>query len=161
MERLIKFALVGTLGFIINTIGLTLGVRLGLCPSIAGPLGAEMAIFSNFIFNNVWTFADKKITDPGVLIPKFIQFNLLSLGSVLIQFIFLKIGEIIFGLKKFKEPFIDQQFFAKLPLLPELIQISLLEKIARKFSAYFIVYMFGIGIGLIVNFLVYSLIIWK
>ena len=97
MDHFLKFLVVGTWGFIVNTVVLIFGVRLGLTPSIAGPLGAEFAIISNFLLNNFWTFSDQKITSWSVLPGKFITFNILSLGSTLIQFIFLKVGEMIFG----------------------------------------------------------------
>jgi len=154
MDHFLKFLVVGTTGFIINTVLLLLGVKVGLKPSIAGPLGAEFAVISNFILNNFWTFSDKKITDYSVLPGKFIQFNILSFGSVVIQFSFLKIGERIFGLKKFKEPAIEADTFKPLRFFKKLPLVS-------KVSWYFIFYVAGVGIGLIVNYLIYSLIIWK
>ncbi len=142
MQHFLKFLVVGTIGFVINTVVLVFGVRTGFKPSISGPAGAELAIISNFLLNNFWTFSDKSIISWGVAIPKFIQFNILSFGSVLIQFTFLRVGEKIFGLGKFKEPFI------RYPLLDKL-------------SLYMIFYMMGVGVGLVVNFIIYSTIIWK
>lgn len=157
----LKFLVVGTIGFIINTVVLVVGVRFGLNPSMSGPLGGELAIISNFLLNNFWAFSDRRITDLGQYPVKFIEFNILSMGSLLIQFVFLKAGEKIFGLKKFKEPFVDMPWILKLPLVKDLLKISIINTLARKFSAYFIFYMAGVGTGLIVNYFVYSKIIWK
>lgn len=161
MPSFLKFLVVGTIGFIINTIGLVLGVRVGLKPSIAGPLGAEVAIISNFALNNLWTFSNKSITSWDVLPMKFIQFNILSLGSVLIQFVSLKIGETIFGLEKFKKPVLNLLFFPKLGMVKFFLGIPIFKTLSDKITAYFVFYVAGVGVGLIANYAVYSLIIWK
>lgn len=161
MSHFLKFLVVGTWGFIVNTVILVFGVKIGLSPSISGPLGAEIAIVSNFLLNNFWTFSDKKITNLGDYPIKFIQFNLLSMGSVIIQFLFLKSGEKIFGMKSFKEPFIEFPIIKNNSLVRFGMKLPLAPTIAKRFSAYFIFYMAGVGVGLIVNFIVYSQIIWK
>ncbi len=154
MEHFLKFLVVGTLGFIINTLGLVLGVKAGLRPSIAAPIGSEVAIISNFIWNNFWTFSDKVITSPQDIVFKFIQFNFLSLAAVLIQFVALRLGELLFGMVKFKEPFVNLPIFATLPFIKRI-------PLAKKFSLYFIFYIGSVGLGLVVNFTMYSLIIWR
>jgi dolichol-phosphate mannosyltransferase len=95
--QFIRFAIVGFIGFIINALGLEIFYRLGLPPGPAAALGAEMAIISNFILNNFWTFAQKKITKPGRVIYKFFQFNLTSLGAVFIQGIVVGLLAYLFG----------------------------------------------------------------
>lgn len=154
MEHFLKFLVVGTLGFIINTLGLLIGVKFGLRPSIAAPIGSEVAIISNFILNNFWTFSDRKITSAEDLVFKFVQFNILSCASVLIQFTSLRLGERIFGMKTFKEPFINLPLFAKFPFIKKI-------PMAKKFSIYFVCYVGSVGVGLIVNFTLYSLVIWR
>lgn len=149
MQNFLKFLVVGGLGFIINTVVLISGVKLGFKPSLSGPVGAELAIISNFLLNNFWTFSDRTITSWNVLPGKFLQFNFLSLGSVAIQFAFLKIGEKILGLENFKKPVL------------ELLGFSFLKPLTDKFSAYMIFYMMGVGVGLVVNFIIYSTVIWK
>ncbi|MBI3385187.1 glycosyltransferase, partial [Candidatus Gottesmanbacteria bacterium] len=72
-KTIIKFAAVGTIGFIVNTIGLELFVNLGLHPAISAALGGEVAIISNFLLNNFWTFKHRKIETKN-LVPKFFQF---------------------------------------------------------------------------------------
>lgn len=154
MEHFLKFLVVGSIGFIINTTVLIFGVRSGFRPSIAGPLGAEIAIISNFLLNNFWTFSDKTITSWDVLPSKFLTFNILSLSSVIIQFIFLKTGEKIFGLSEFKKPLSEVIHLQK--LVP-----GVLVKLNKKLTTYMVFYMAGVGVGLIVNFIIYSQIIWK
>ena len=160
-----KFLVVGGLGFVINTIVLIVGVNMGMIPANAGVLGAEIAIISNFILNNFWTFHDRKLKLDLItplrrlglesllsswsevfqvlyFIFKFIQFNVLSFGSALIQFLFLKAGEIIFGLTRYKAPILDISF-------------------VKIVSWYMIFYICGVSVGLVWNYLMYSRIIWK
>ncbi|PJE67239.1 hypothetical protein COU95_03525 [Candidatus Shapirobacteria bacterium CG10_big_fil_rev_8_21_14_0_10_40_9] len=84
-QRFLKFAIVGFIGYVINASGLEIFYRLGLAPGPAAALGAEFAIISNFTLNNLWTFAEKRISGLGKILWKFVQFNLTSLGAVLIQ----------------------------------------------------------------------------
>lgn len=166
MEHFLKFLVVGSIGFLINTTVLIIGVkRFNLRPSIAGPIGAELAIISNFVLNNFWTFSDRSITSWSVLPVKFITFNILSLGSAVIQFIFLKTGELIFGLEKYKKPILTIVPVHKIPVIngivASLLKIKIINKFSNKVTVYFMFYIAGVGVGLIVNFLVYSLIIWK
>lgn len=106
-KNFIKFGIVGALGFIVNYLALEffrgqsissstadyfmgLGndpVFSSLSHSIfwATAFATECAIISNFLFNNFWTFKEKKITETKTFITKFLQFNLTSLGAVLIQ----------------------------------------------------------------------------
>ena len=161
LTHILRFAVVGAWGFVLNTIVLVIGVRVGLRPSIAGPLGAELAIISNFILNNLWTFSDRSITSLSAIPFKFIQFNIVSLGSTIIQFVFLRVGEKVFGLQGFKQSFIETPFFRRLPLVPWIAVLPIVHPLAEKFSAYMIVYMFAVGVGMVVNFIIYSTIIWR
>lgn len=113
--RFFKFAVVGFIGFIINAIGLfvfsrvpavsflaeqlqqTFSAEFINTSGMASALGAECAIVSNFILNNVWTFKDRKITSKWLLLPKFLQFNLSSVGAVVIQFFVVGFGTSITG----------------------------------------------------------------
>lgn len=120
-----KFAVVGTIGFIINTIILVGLKSFGVHPAIGSAVGAECAIISNFFLNNMWTFQDRKVT--GVkAIGKFIQFNATSVGAIIIQSSTVYIGTLMFGM-----------------------------------WAYFYAYIFGVGLGLIWNYVMYSRVIWK
>lgn len=92
-----KFAVVGTIGFLVNAAGLEIFYRLGLHPGPAAAAGAELAIISNFTLNNVWTFAHSRITSLNKLIYKFLQFNFTSAGAILIQGIVVGVGTYFFG----------------------------------------------------------------
>ena len=83
-KKFIKFAVVGFIGYLINAIGLEVFYRMGIPPGRAAALAAELAIISNFTWNNFWTFKSESIKGWRIL-WKFFQFNLTSLGAVLIQ----------------------------------------------------------------------------
>ena len=122
-----KFATVGFIGFIINALTLRLLVELvNFSPPLATALGAELAIVSNFTLNNFWTFSQNKITSFTKLIPKFFQFNLTSLGAIIIQALVVALGDWLFGE-----------------------------------SLYMLYFVFGVGLGLIWNYFMYTHFIWK
>lgn len=107
-QRFIKFAIVGGTGTVVNMVGIevfrrtaltialaNLSLPLGDVPllkvattpsSWAAALGAELAIITNFTLNNIWTFKEEKITGFGKIVYKFFQFNLTSIGAIIIQF---------------------------------------------------------------------------
>lgn len=157
-SRIFKFAAVGGLGFVVNLVAfrlftaLKLGALVASIPGIteipylttllsdrglAVVLGAEVAILSNYIFNNIWTFKDRKIA--GVLqhVSKFLQFNLGSVGSVVIQYITMQVCLALFGiftvLHLFGFTAMSDDFYLAL----------------------------GVIIGMVWNFTVYSKIIWR
>lgn len=99
-----KFLVVGGLGFIINAV-LLVAFRewMGLSPTVANLIGAAAAIFSNFNFNNMWTFKEEKITTLGMYLAKLVQFYITSsIGVVVIQTGTIALGVRIFG---------DRQYF--------------------------------------------------
>lgn len=120
-----KFLIVGSIGFIINTVLLELFVKLGFDPTVGTAIGAECAIISNFVLNNRWTFKNRKIKGTKT-VGKFIQFNITSLGALMILSVVVWLGT-------------------------RLISMEL----------YRIWYVFGVGIGLIWNYFMYSRVIWK
>ncbi|SRR3989344_2401676 len=81
----IKFCFVGFSGFLINLLGLEIFYRLGLRPYLATAIGAEFAIISNFILNNFWSFSHKKIENKNSVFSKFLQFNTVAVGAIIIQ----------------------------------------------------------------------------
>lgn len=105
--KFIKFGIVGGFGFIINFFGLILFNRvfktvlpwpIGVVNFWANALASELAIISNFTWNNVWTFAKEKITSPKQLFGKFIAFNLSSiLGGILIPSAIVGLGTQVLG----------------------------------------------------------------
>jgi dolichol-phosphate mannosyltransferase len=82
-QKFIKFAIVGGIGFVVNIVGgrifknlLTpLILSVSLINGVANGLAAELSIISNFIWNNLWTFSEEKITGSGKIISKFLTFN--------------------------------------------------------------------------------------
>lgn len=141
-----KFALVGGIGFVITSTGsfafaalptirnmsanLVSATGWGfLNPSfLSTMLATECAIVSNFILNNFFTFADRKVVNAGNLLPKFLQFNGGSLGAVVISSVVVGVGTSISG----------EQATSKMFWL-----------------------VVATALSMIVNYLVYSKIIWK
>lgn len=95
--RFVKFGIVGFVGFLVNYLGLELLKRLGLSTYFATLFATEMAIISNFVFNNVWTFKDKAITKISDVIPQFIKFNVSSLFAVIVQPLIVTGFSLLFG----------------------------------------------------------------
>lgn len=85
IQRFLKFGTVGFLGFLVNFLGLELFKRFGMSTYFATLIATELAIISNFIFNNVWTFKDKIITKANDLVSQFVKFNVSSLFAVIVQ----------------------------------------------------------------------------
>lgn len=129
--RLIRFAVVGVVGFLVQTVVFEILLRANLSllslPFNATASAAECAVVSNFILSNFWTFSDRKLTVSQVP-AKFLQFNLGSLGSIGAQWVTVRVGTYFFG---------------------------------GGFLAVHIFYIIGIGIGMVSNYLVYSRVIWK
>lgn len=95
-KSFIKYCIVGGIGFLIQTFISKGFINLGLDPGISVSIGAEGAIVSNFIFNNVWTYRLNKITGFR-LIRKFVQFNVVALGAIIIQGVIVSAGTHYFG----------------------------------------------------------------
>ncbi|MBQ6154754.1 glycosyltransferase family 2 protein [bacterium] len=139
-HRLFKFAVAGATGALIQLVGFRL-LRQTLLPAdnqlqIANFISIELAIIANFIINGSWTFADRKLKK-SQLIPKFLQFNLGAAGSIITQML-------------------TMHLLVKLWGTGELF--SLLSLVVSKESLYQVI---GILIGMIINYFIYSKIIWK
>ncbi|MBI2195778.1 MAG: glycosyltransferase family 2 protein [Candidatus Levybacteria bacterium] len=82
-----KFLIVGGTGFIINAVVLRVLVEwYKWNPSYANLAGAALAIFSNFNFNNLWTFRHRRIKSLGLYFWKMLHFYATSsFGVVFIQ----------------------------------------------------------------------------
>lgn len=118
-KNFLKFGIVGAFGFAINAVALELFANsqitqifssnfsefqehsllhfLSNQSAWAAAFSAELAIVSNFLFNNFWTFSENKITSPFKFFWKFLQFNLTSVGAIIIQFIVIGWAVKIFG----------------------------------------------------------------
>lgn len=97
----LKVCIVGTIGFVINTVILETMVQLGFHPAWGSAAGAECAIISNFLLNNTWSFGTRKITGFR-LIRKFFQFNMASFGAILLQAGTVYIGTQTFGVQQYR-----------------------------------------------------------
>ncbi len=135
--RILRFIIVGGLGALIQLSTLAI-YRQALPFQLAFFLSIETAIVSNFFLSNLWTFGDRKLKLSQIPI-KFIQFNIASAGSILIQQAVAFLGERFIGLKPL---FI-------LPILPISVDTGMMFAVT------------GILIGMFWNFFAYSKIIWK
>lgn len=157
-SRLFKFLMVGGLGFVVNFIAfrvftaLALGKLLFSIPGyneatflhgvfsdrgLAVILGAEMAILSNYTLNNIWTFKDRKIKGVLAHLSKFAQFNLGSVGSVVIQYLTMQAAVALLGVFT----------------VFSLFGISIMS------DDFYLAA--GVLIGMIWNFTVYNKVIWR
>ncbi len=91
-----KYVVVGGIGFLIQTFVSKILILSSFNPGVSVSVGAEGAIISNFILNNLWTFSHKKINNNRI-VSKFIQFNLVSVGAILIQGVVVGVGTHFFG----------------------------------------------------------------
>ncbi len=134
-----KFLVVGGLGFVVNFIVLkVLHDSSKWDPFWANLVGAGIAIFSNYNFNNLWTFKDQKISGFGTYIWKMVQFYATSAFGV----IFIQSGTIFIGDK--------------------LIGPDILLHVGPLHVRYYLLYfVLGTGLLLIWNFFIYSKFIWK
>lgn len=98
-ERFIKFAFVGLLGFFVNFIFLRIFRSFGLSEVLVWLFATELAIINNYTLNNIWTFKESKIGGLKRTIVKFSQFNLTSIGALVIQSVFGPIGVSIVGVQ--------------------------------------------------------------
>lgn len=86
-----KFLVVGGLGFAINAVMLRFLVEnFGWHPSAANLAGAVVAIFSNYNFNNLWTFKKHRVKSVREYFVKMAQFYMTSASGV----IFIQTGTI-------------------------------------------------------------------
>lgn len=96
-QRFIKFGMVGFAGYLVNAITLWLFTKWNWPGPLAWGVSTELAIINNFIFNNLWTFKEEKITGLGMLGKKFVQFNATSAGALVIQTVFGTLSDVTFG----------------------------------------------------------------
>lgn len=95
--KIVKFGLVGALGFVINLLFLRMFRYLGFNEILVWVFSTELAIINNYVFNNAWTFKESEIKGLKITILKFLQFNLTSAGALVIQSVAGPIGTSIIG----------------------------------------------------------------
>lgn len=135
--RIFKFLAVGSLSALLQLVFLEIW-RQFFSYQIANILAIEGSIIFNFILSNLWTFKDRKLKLKQVPF-KFIQFNLTSVGSILIQILIAFLGVTFIGIK---------DLFV-LPIINHQLDTGPIFSVA------------GILIGMFWNFFAYSFIIWK
>jgi dolichol-phosphate mannosyltransferase len=97
-KQFLQVCVVGGIGAVVQFSFFNL-LRNSFDPAFANAIAVEFAVISNFVINNVWTFKEDKIafSKAGKLLGKFLVFNLVSLGSIFIQFVVMKLGVGILG----------------------------------------------------------------
>ena len=98
-QRFIKFGVVGFAGYVVNASTLWLFTKQQLPGPLAWGFSTELAIINNFVFNNIWTFKSDKIQGIKKLLLKFFQFNLTSLGALIIQTTVGSLSDYFFGVQ--------------------------------------------------------------
>ncbi len=93
----LKYGITGFFGYLINAISLEVFYQKGFHPAVAAAIGAELSIIFNFVVNNFWAFSEHRITHPWKVLLKFPQFNLISLGSLVIITSVIWVGTHLFG----------------------------------------------------------------
>ncbi|MBF8250319.1 MAG: hypothetical protein HW400_920, partial [Candidatus Levybacteria bacterium] len=108
-----KFLVVGGIGFAINAAALRVLVEyFKWHPASANLAGAVIAIFSNYNFNNLWTFKSSKASGIPEYFIKLIGFYLSSaIGVIFIQTGTIFLGTHLFGQKNYFIYFIIGTFF--------------------------------------------------
>jgi dolichol-phosphate mannosyltransferase len=136
-HKIFKFVMVGGLGALIQLVTLELWRQVAPY-ELASILSIECAVVSNFILNNIWTFADSKLSVKQLPL-KFLQFNLASAGSIGIQYVIALVGKYVIGI---------HELFV-LPVIGKSIDTGIVFAIV------------GILIGMVWNFFAYTKFIWK
>jgi len=102
-----KFLVVGGIGFIINAVILVMLHNAHVSATLSNLAGAAVAIFSNFNFNNLWTFKQQKISGIGQYLTKLLHFYASSaFGVIVIQTGTIWLGERLIGEKYYFDFFL-------------------------------------------------------
>ncbi len=97
--KFLKFGTVGFLGFVVNFLFLRLFRNLGFTETLSWVFSTELAIVNNYVLNNAWTFKESEIKGLSKTIQKFLQFNLTSVGAIIIQSILGPLGVKLVGVQ--------------------------------------------------------------
>lgn len=83
LEKIIKYAIVGGLGTIVNE-GVLLLLKLYIPIAIALAIAIEVSILFNFILNDIWTFKEMR---KGSILTRAWKFHVSSLVGGVVQYI--------------------------------------------------------------------------
>lgn len=94
-----KFLVVGGTGFIIQIVIYQILVNATKFPlGIDTVISAQLAIFSNYNLNNLWTFKERKAANLGEYVLKMAGFfGTSNIGVIIIQSGIVQLGEILYG----------------------------------------------------------------
>ena len=140
-HRVFKFAVTGAIGTLVQLVSFaflrhTFFISESLL-QIANFISIELAIISNFIINGTWTFQDRRLQSHQI-IPKFFQFNLASVGAIIVQLLTMQLCLWLWG-----DGFAFS-FFSLFTVAKENIYQLL-----------------GIGISMFLNYFLYNQYIWR
>jgi dolichol-phosphate mannosyltransferase len=98
-QKLVKFLVVGGFGFMVNAMTLRMLVEYGhWIPATANLVGAVLAIFSNYNWNNLWTFRTKRVKGLSQYFKKLLHFYATSsFGVIVWQTGAIFLGDWLFG----------------------------------------------------------------
>ncbi len=83
--RFLKFAAVGASGVLVNLGSLALFTSFGAIETLASALAIQVSILTNFLFNETWTFSDRR-AGSGPL-ARLGRFQLVSLAAAAMQWL--------------------------------------------------------------------------
>jgi dolichol-phosphate mannosyltransferase len=104
MGRFIRFGLVGFSGvFVDMAIFYLLLDKLGLGLTLSAVLSAEVAMFNNFLWNDVWTFGDISRHQPGwrQWFERFVKFNGICLAGLILNVLLVNLLFNVFGINEY------------------------------------------------------------
>lgn len=95
-KTFIKFAVVGFTGTLVDFAFYKLFINgFGILPATAKGFSAEMGVINNFTWNNFWTFKYRKTNTN--MFQKFVIYNLVSVGGIIIGVLIVKLLFNMFG----------------------------------------------------------------
>ena len=161
-SRVFKFVITGGVGTLVQLASFAL-LRATVFSGeswlqVANFISIELAIISNFIINGLWTFGDRRL-DKKQLLPKFLQFNLGSAGSVVIQLLIMQLFVSLWGQGALWawEHCGDCQLPSGVMTNSICRQCTMIFTLSKE-NLYQLV---GIFLGLFINYFIYNKIIWK
>ncbi|MDD5675113.1 MAG: GtrA family protein [Chitinivibrionales bacterium] len=102
-RRVAKFAAVGGSGVVVNAgIFYVLTKRTTIDYRLLSPIAIECAIINNFLWNHLWTWADKKTARKRHVVARLLKFNLSSgLTALVVNWGILILLTEVFGQNKY------------------------------------------------------------
>jgi putative flippase GtrA len=92
--QLVKFGLVGTSGFVVNTAVYTVCLRvLGVHYLLSAVAAFGVAVSNNFLWNRLWTFRDRRAHHPALQGARFLLVSVSALApNLLLLHLFVQSG---------------------------------------------------------------------